>query len=273
VDTEELRAFLQERLGLFGKWIFIFSGGFLLIGLVIGTTFDPRGYWGYSPLGAQDLSHLAATLVLGGVWLVARTRTLSPGVLRILDACAIVTACVLVGFMGLSIAGEPIIAVFVTLLASTHAVVFRAIMVPSTAGRTAWISALSFVPIVVTSAYLMSAEDYPSSVLLSFMISNATWCVLAIAVGAVASDVIFGLRREIQHARRLGQYTLERKIGEGGMGAVYRASHVMLRRPTAIKAERWWAAYRARPSQAPPPETDSQGASAVVEFGGRLAER
>jgi hypothetical protein len=36
-------------------------------------------------------------------------------------------------------------------------------------------------------------------------------------------------------AEALGQYQLERKIGEGGMGAVYIATHRLLRRKTAVK--------------------------------------
>jgi eukaryotic-like serine/threonine-protein kinase len=63
----------------------------------------------------------------------------------------------------------------------------------------------------------------------------AGWAVVTVVTATVSSDVVFGLRREVRRVQRLGQYTLEEKIGEGAMGVVYRARHAMLRRPTAIK--------------------------------------
>ena len=65
---------------------------------------------------------------------------------------------------------------------------------------------------------------------------------LASLMGILSAGSLFvslRLRRQVQdvmaRAKRLGQYEIEKKVGQGGMGEVYLAHHAMLRRPTAIK--------------------------------------
>ncbi|HKU39023.1 MAG TPA: serine/threonine-protein kinase [Polyangiales bacterium] len=72
------------------------------------------------------------------------------------------------------------------------------------------------------------------------------WLVSALVLSVfalIAAAVIFErMRRRAETAERIvarfGQYRIVRKIAEGGMGAVYLASHEMLRRPAAIKVLR-----------------------------------
>jgi eukaryotic-like serine/threonine-protein kinase len=55
------------------------------------------------------------------------------------------------------------------------------------------------------------------------------------AGATIAARVIHGLSQRVRHANEIGQYVLEQRIGEGGMGVVYLARHALLRRPTAVK--------------------------------------
>lgn len=59
--------------------------------------------------------------------------------------------------------------------------------------------------------------------------------VVAIGLAIYGCHITYRLNRDLTRARRLGSYELTEKLGEGGMGEVWKARHRMLVRPAAIK--------------------------------------
>jgi eukaryotic-like serine/threonine-protein kinase len=247
-DSEEGRAFLQKRVATFWKVIFfiiLLSSGLGAVGAVAKP-------------GLELLLTLASTANAGLFWLLCRTGRRSVRFSRAVEmggllgnalTGALLGRFMLVGFVhehGILDPGGTVIADgFVTMLELAGMglmVAIRAALIPSTPRRTVVVTALFGVPMIAVATFVVPVEggglalrplDSSAFLWLPGM-TSMIWAFTVITCTVITS-VIYGLRAEVRDARRLGQYVLEQKIGEGGMGEVYRASHRMIRRPSAIK--------------------------------------
>lgn len=116
-----------------------------------------------------------------------------------------------------------------------HLLMIRAGVVPSSGQRTLWIGALAVIPGILVCMVGRVSSNLPTWAALALMVAH---CSATIIASAIASRRIYGLEKQVAKALRLGQYTLQERVGTGGMGIVFKASHALLRRPTAIKLMR-----------------------------------
>jgi hypothetical protein len=231
-DPSGERDFLAERLALFVRIAFFASSGFLVMRVVLNAI-AARGTRG-APLERFPVFHLVATGVFLLMWILAGSRTPSNSGLRRLDAAGTIAAAlgyaVMAWTMPVSWRPDQLV-----LLILNAVLLGRAALVPSEPRRTAWISAASVAAIPVVTFWIFRANP-PGDLAPGAVVTQAVlWSTFIVVLATLISNITFHLRRSVARARRLGQYNLLEKIGEGGMGVVYRAEHEMLRRPTAIK--------------------------------------
>src|SRR4051812_42453786 len=227
----ESRSLLQTRLSLYGKVLLLIDLGFWP-GFYLIWSRDPTAGHGAALRHVLSPANFALLAVDLAIWWLPRRRSWSLPWLRSFDVVGNLLAGLCFALLSFTHPHQ-VVVIYETLLAQMGVLAVRCLVVPSSYRRTLLVGVLTCLP----SAIVILGWPRPGP-----MIGSATaffaflnWSSVAIAFSTVASGVLYGLRREVREARRLGQYTLLEKLGQGGMGVVYRASHAMLRRPTAIK--------------------------------------
>ncbi len=193
-------------------------------------------YPGMKPARADVVSVIGTVTVIAQLigWQgVLRRRTLSIRALRAMDVAYAAGTGLLFGTAAF-LTPELRITAYMCLFYAYWSVFTRALLVPSTGRWTAIVSSILFAPLLLAAVGLaiIAPQEVPAP---AYVVGVILLCVVAVILASTGSRILYGLRRQIRKAMKLGQYTLDRKIGEGGMGAVFLAHHALLRRPTAIK--------------------------------------
>lgn len=237
------RAFLQRRVAVFGLTGAILGGTALLFRLIMGVLF---GLLEEMLVDPSFVIHAAAIFPLLGVWAICRRGEFSVNAIHAIENTGIFLTSI--GYIGMGLDIRPEVGAD-TITAFILALIMfaRSVFVPSSARRTTVLGVLIGIPLVaamywhylsvdldIWRGFGYAAESH-SRVASSQAVITVMWWTLTIGLSALASRVIHRLRKEISDVQKLGQYNLERKLGEGAMGVVYKATHGMLKRPTAIK--------------------------------------
>jgi serine/threonine-protein kinase len=223
---------VRSRVGVLALLLFIafaFDPVIYLVGWTLGTltgvpvVLDRVGFM---------LADLAIAVASAGIWWVARDGSVSPSRLHSVGLIYQIVICFQVSVTILwqwylqkghlpPITWVPmIIAVFPLIMPGPPRRMLAAAII---AGAT---SPLALYILDHSGKVTAGADDYFRMVI---------GPLFGVAFAYMGARVVYRLGRQVAAARELGSYRLEERLGQGGMGEVWRARHRMLARPAAIK--------------------------------------
>jgi serine/threonine-protein kinase len=242
--TDEMSCLLRARLRL--ALLIILAGftlHFLRNLLLQGSAFDHRARW----LWFTGCEIAVMGTVLGLLW---SPRPLSMKNLRILELTTFGMIAAFFAWLQFDTYHDG--AVLRSIVHGQEGIVFRLVgsavslrwlllivlygtFIPNTWHRClAVVGSLAVLPIALMVAGSL-LDETTGPYVLSALPETIILMTMAVAIAVFGSHKIRELHEKAHEAERIGQYRLKQVLGFGGMGTVYLAEHVLLRRPCAIK--------------------------------------
>jgi serine/threonine-protein kinase len=242
--TDEMSCLLRTRLRLAISIMLVgFVFHLLRAVLRLGPAFDHRRLW-------LIFSACEIVVMVGALALLWSRRPLAMRQLRILELTCFASIAVFFAWLqlGTSFDGallrsivpghEPVVFRLVGLSAALRwflLIVLYGTFIPNTWQRCAVIvGSLAVLPIALLLADCL-VDTTRAAYVLAALPETVLLMATAVAIAVFGSYKIRELHEKAHEATLFGQYRLKEVLGFGGMGTVYLAEHVLLRRPCAIK--------------------------------------